>query len=240
MRQTALITGAAKRIGRAIAAALASQGFDIGVHYGNSRDEAISFVAELEFMGVRAHALQADLADPQQVEMLFARTCEVLGPIQVLVNNASVFLDDSFETLDPHSFQTHFNTNTLAPLLLSKAMANQNPLPEDASIINLIDQRTLRPLPGFVSYGLSKAALHHATTLAATALAPRIRVNAIGPGPIIRSIHQTEADFRSETLSTPLQRQVWPEEVAEAVLYLVNAHSVTGQMICVDSGQHLN
>jgi NAD(P)-dependent dehydrogenase (short-subunit alcohol dehydrogenase family) len=240
MRRIALITGAAKRIGRAISAALASQGFDIGVHYGNSRDEALSFVAELEFMGVRAHALQADLADPEQVETLFTRTIEALGPVQVLVNNASIFLDDRFETLDAKSFLTHFQTNTLAPLLLSKAMKNQDPVPNDACIINLIDQRILRPLPGFISYGLSKAALHHATTLAASELAPNIRVNAIGPGPIIRSIHQTEDDFRTETLSTPLQRQVWPEEVAEAVLYLVNAHSVTGQMICVDSGQHLN
>lgn len=237
--KTALITGAAKRIGRAIALRLAQDGYDIGVHYSTSEREAQALVAEITAMGVKAVALKADLADATQATDLFQRAVSALGPIGVLVNNASIFQNDEIGDLSVAGFQTHAVTNLLSPLMLSQAFAAQTEIPEEASIINLIDQRVLRPSPPFLSYALSKAGLWHATRTLAQALAPRVRVNAIGPGPILQSIHQTPDDFALEAQSTLLQRPASPEEVAETVIYLLSAKSVTGQMICVDSGQHL-
>lgn len=240
MTKTALVTGAAKRIGRAIALTLANAGYDIGVHYGQSRDDALALVTELEALGVRARAIQGDLSDVARVPGLIEKTREALGPIDVLVNNASVFADDRARSLTLNSWQTHMDTNLLAPVLLSQAFAAQPDIRENASIINMIDQRVLKPSPPFFSYSLSKAGLWHATRTLAQALAPNVRVNAVGPGPTLRSIHQSEADFAREARSTLLQKPTSPEEVAAAVIYLLNAPSVTGQMICVDSGQHLN
>jgi NAD(P)-dependent dehydrogenase (short-subunit alcohol dehydrogenase family) len=238
--KTALVTGAAKRIGRAIALTLANAGYDIGVHYGQSRDDALKLVSELEALGVRARAIQGDLSDVARVPGLIEKTREALGPIDVLVNNASVFADDRARSLTLASWQTHMDTNLLAPVLLSQAFAAQPDIREGASIINMIDQRVLKPSPPFFSYSLSKAGLWHATRTLAQALAPNVRVNAVGPGPTLRSIHQSEADFAREARSTLLQKPTSPEEVAAAVIYLLSAPSVTGQMICVDSGQHLN
>lgn len=240
MIKTALVTGAAKRIGRAIALTLAKAGYDIGVHYGQSRDDALKLVSELEALGVRARAIQGDLSDVARVPGLIEKTREALGPIDVLVNNASVFADDRARSLTLASWQMHMDTNLLAPVLLSQAFAAQADIREGASIINMIDQRVLKPSPPFFSYSLSKAGLWHATRTLAQALAPNVRVNAVGPGPTLRSIHQSEADFAREARSTLLQKPTSPEEVAAAVIYLLNAPSVTGQMICVDSGQHLN
>ncbi len=237
---TALVTGAAKRIGRAIAVALARAGYDIAVHYGQSHDAADALVRELEAIGVRAAAVQADLSDITSTSTLIDRTRDALGPIGVLVNNASVFADDRALTMTAEGWQMHMGTNLLAPILLSQAFAAQTDIGDGASIINLIDQRVLKPSPPFFSYGLSKAGLWHATRTLAQALAPRIRVNAVGPGPTLKSIHQSEADFAREANATLLQKPTSPEEVAAAVIYLLSAPSVTGQMICVDSGQHLN
>ncbi|MGN6423866.1 MAG: SDR family oxidoreductase [Asticcacaulis sp.] len=239
MTKTALVTGAAKRIGRAIALKLARDGYDIGVHYGRSRDDALALVAKLEALGVRAAAVQADLAEVATVTRLIDDTRATLGPISVLINNASVFADDRARNLTLDSWRLHMDTNLLTPVMLSQAFAAQADLPEHASIINLIDQRVLKPSPPFFSYGLSKAGLWHATRTLAQALAPHIRVNAIGPGPTLKSIHQSEQDFAREARATLLQKPTSPEEVAEAAVFLLNASSVTGQMICVDSGQHL-
>ena len=239
MTKTALVTGAAKRIGRAIATTLARAGYSIAVHYGTSREEAEAVAAELQTFGVRAVAVQADLGDVTQAPRLIADARNALGPINVLVNNASVFADDRVATVTADSWRTHIDTNLLAPILLAQAFAAQPDLPTDSSIINLIDQRVLKPSPVFFSYGLSKAGLWHATRILAQDLAPRIRVNAVGPGPTLKSIHQSQADFDREARATLLQKATSPEEVAATVLYLLNAPSVTGQMICVDSGQHL-
>lgn len=239
LTKTALVTGAAKRIGRAIALALARDGYDIGVHYGQSHGDAVALVDELTALGVKASALQADLSQVATVADLVTAARAALGPLSVLVNNASVFADDRARSLTVASWQTHMDTNLLAPVLLSQAFAAQDDLPEGASIINMIDQRVLKPSPPFFSYGLSKAGLWHATRTLAQALAPKIRVNAVGPGPTLKSVHQSEADFAREARSTLLQKPTSPEEVAAAVIYLLNAPSVTGQMICVDSGQHL-
>lgn len=240
MTKTALVTGAAKRIGRAIALALAGAGYDIGVHYGQSRDDALALVTELEALGVKAHAIQGDLSDVANVAGVIGKARAALGPLDVLVNNASVFADDRARSLTIESWQTHMDTNLLAPVLLSQAFAAQADIRPGASIINMIDQRVLKPSPPFFSYSMSKAGLWHATRTLAQALAPHIRVNAVGPGPTLRSIHQSEKDFEREARSTLLQKPTSPEEVAAAVIYLLNAPSVTGQMICVDSGQHLN
>jgi len=237
--QTALVTGAAKRIGRAIATTLAHAGYDIAVHYGTSGEDAAAVAAELQTLGVRAVPVQADLGDVRQAGRLIDDAREALGPIGVLVNNASVFADDRVATVTADSWRTHIDTNLLAPILLAQAFAAQSDLPASASIINLIDQRVLKPSPVFFSYGLSKAGLWHATRILAQDLAPRIRVNAVGPGPTLKSIHQSQADFDREARATLLQKPTSPEEVAATVLYLLNAPSVTGQMICVDSGQHL-
>ena len=240
LQRIALVTGAAKRIGRAIAIALANAGYDIGVHYGNSHDDALALVRELEALGVRAHAIQGDLSDVANVPGLISKASAALGPIDVLVNNASVFADDRARSLTIDSWQMHMDTNLLAPVLLAQAFAAQPDIRPGASIINMIDQRVLKPSPPFFSYSMSKAGLWHATRTLAQALAPHIRVNAVGPGPTLRSIHQSEKDFEREARSTLLQKPTSPEEVAAAVIYLLNAPSVTGQMICVDSGQHLN
>ena len=240
LQRTALVTGAAKRIGRAIALALARSGYNIGVHYGQSREDALALVSELEALGIKAHAIQGDLNDVANVAGVIGKAREALGPLDVLVNNASVFADDRARSLTIESWQTHMDTNLLAPVLLSQAFAAQSDIRPGASIINMIDQRVLKPSPPFFSYSMSKAGLWHATRTLAQALAPHIRVNAVGPGPTLRSIHQSEADFAREARSTLLQKPTSPEEVAAAVIYLLNAPSVTGQMICVDSGQHLN
>ena len=220
--------------------ALARQGYDVAVHYNQSEQDAVELVGELKSVGARAVAVQADLSQTAAVANLIDDTVKALGPLGVLINNASVFADDRAGSVTVESFTTHIDTNLLAPILLSQAFAAQSHLPADASIINLIDQRVLKPSPPFFSYGLSKAGLWHATRTLAQALAPHIRVNAVGPGPTLKSIHQSEKDFERESRATLLQRPTSPEEVAAAVVYLLNAPSVTGQMICVDSGQHLN
>ena len=236
---TALVTGAAKRIGRTIARQIAAQGFDVVVHYGSSADEAAALVDDLRGLGVRATAVRADLGQPDQVPSLLHTARAALGPIRVLVNNASVFFDDRLPNLTLAGCRRHLDTNLLSPLLLAQTFAAQPDLPDAAVIVNVIDQRVLKPSPPFFSYGLSKAALWYATRTMAQELAPRVRVNAVGPGPVLPSIHQRPADFEREAQSTLLQHAATPDEVAAAVVYLVSAPSVTGQMICVDSGQHL-
>ncbi|MDC7675772.1 SDR family oxidoreductase [Asticcacaulis machinosus] len=239
-RKSALVTGAAKRIGRAIAFELARQGYDIGVHYGRSDADARKLKDQLLALGVTAVTVQADLSDTGSVKALLPKAVEALGPISLLVNNASVFADDRLGSMTEESWQSHIDTNLKAPILLSQAFAAQAEVPDGASIINIIDQRVLKPSPPFFSYGLSKAGLWHATRTLAQELAPKIRVNAVGPGPTLPSIHQSAEDFAEEARSILLQKPTTPEEIAAAVAYLAQASSVTGQMICVDGGQHLN
>jgi NAD(P)-dependent dehydrogenase (short-subunit alcohol dehydrogenase family) len=237
MRGPALVTGAARRIGRTLALALADAGFDVAVHYRTSKAEAEAVVAEVEARGRKAVALQADLAVEGKAAGLFDRAAHALGPLTLLVNNASVFREDSFASMTRDSWDAHMETNLRSPLALSQAFALQ--APDGACIVNLLDQRVWKPNPQFFSYALSKAALWAATRTLAQALAPRIRVNAVGPGPTLPSIHQAPEDFAAEAANTPLGRRATPEEIARAVLYLVDASSVTGQMIAVDGGQHL-
>lgn len=236
-RGAALVTGGARRIGRAIALRLAGAGFDVAIHYGASRDEAEATVEAVRALGRRAAVVQADLTDEAEVRTLIPAAVEALGPLTVLVNNASVFEDDRVGGLSRETWDRHIETNLRAPIVLAEAFAAQ--ASDGACIINLLDQRVLKPDPRFFSYALSRNGLWWATRTLAQALAPRIRVNGVGPGPTLPSIHQTPADFAAEAAAVPLARAGSPEAVADAVLWLVDADLVTGQMIAVDGGQHL-
>ena len=237
MRGAALVTGGARRIGRTLCLMLAQAGFDVAVHYRGSAEEAETVRAEMEALGRRAVTLDADLAAEGSAAPLIARAAAALGPVTLLVNNASVFEEDTLESMSREGWDAHFETNLRSPIALIQAFAAQ--APEGSSVINLLDQRVWKPNPQFFTYSLTKAALWFATRTLAQALAPRIRVNGVGPGPTLPSIHQAAGEFEAEALNVPLQRRATPEEIGRAVLYLVDARSVTGQMIAVDGGQHL-
>ena len=234
-----LITGAAHRIGRAIAFDLAAHGFGVAVHYNSSADAAQELVASITEVGGRAVAVQAELADEEQVKNLIPTATKVLGPLTVLVNNASLFENDTVEDCTRESWDMHMDVNLRAPFVLSQVFAEQLPDGLEGSIINLLDQRVWNLTPFFMSYTVSKTALWTLTQTLALALAPKIRVNAVGPGPTIRNERQTEDDFARQWSEIPLARRVMPEEIADAVRFLINAPSMTGQMIAMDGGQHL-
>ncbi|MCU0733042.1 MAG: SDR family oxidoreductase [Hyphomonas sp.] len=237
----ALITGAARRIGRAIALDMARNGYGVGVHYRNSRAEADALVEEIAAGGGKAVALDADLADTKAVARLVERCAEALGtPPCCLINNASEFLLDSIDTLTEDLWDTHQTINLKAPVFLAQSMLHHLPPDVEGNIVNIIDQRVWKLTPDFFSYTISKAGLWTATRTLAQALAPRIRVNAIGPGPVLQSVHQTPADFAAEQSSTLLKRGPSPEEIAAAVRFILATPSMTGQMIALDAGQHLS
>lgn len=239
MAQAALITGGAVRIGRAIALRLCGFGFSIAIQYRSSKQDADAALAAIAETGGRALAFEADLDEHAQVEALFPAVNASMGCISCLINNASYFADDRVETLTEPSWRKHMATNLEAPVFLAQAFAAQLPAGETGNIVNIVDQRVLRPNPLFFSYTLSKSALWAATKTMAQALAPRIRVNAIGPGPTLKSIHQTEKEFEHERASMPLGHGATPEEIADAVAFILSAPAMTGQMIALDGGQHL-
>jgi NAD(P)-dependent dehydrogenase (short-subunit alcohol dehydrogenase family) len=237
-RKTVLITGAAKRLGRALALDFAAQGWAVGVHCHGSRDEAVSVVDEISRMGGRSAALSADLAKTSELSGLMAAAA-VLGPVTCLVNNASVFVYDDVATVTPQQWNQHLAVNVTAPLFLTQAFAAALALGVHGNVINIIDQRVWKPTPHFVSYQASKSLLWSLTQTMAQALAPRIRVNGIGPGPMLQSVHQTEAEFLAQCAAVPLKRSTSPDEIARAVRFILDAPSMTGQMIALDAGQHL-
>jgi NAD(P)-dependent dehydrogenase (short-subunit alcohol dehydrogenase family) len=237
--QTALITGAAKRIGRAIALKLAAKGWDIAIHYRNSRDDADAAVAEIRALGVRAAAIPADLANAKDIQQLVPRCAEALGAPTCLVNNASEFQLDTIGSATMETWDTHLDINLKAPVFLAQALARHLPDGQNGNVINIIDQRVWKLTPDFFSYTISKAGLWTATRTLAQALAPRVRVNAIGPGPVLKSVHQTDQDFDAEVQSTLLKRGPTPGEIAAAVCFILEAPAMTGQMIALDGGQHL-
>jgi NAD(P)-dependent dehydrogenase (short-subunit alcohol dehydrogenase family) len=238
-RGAALVTGGARRIGRALAQACAEAGFDVAIHVRNPGDDAEAAAGEVRSAGRRAAILGCDLRKESALVALVGEVEAELGPVTLLVNSASVFEEDAFETLNRASWDLHMETNLRAPLVLSQAFARRLPADREGLIVNILDQRVWRPTPEFFSYSLSKAALWDATRMMAQALAPRVRVNAIGPGPTLQSIHQDPADFAAEAGGTLMGRPVPPAEIAQALRYLIDATSVTGQMIACDSGQHL-
>lgn len=232
----ALITGGGRRIGRAIALALADAGYAVALHAHRSRADAEALAAEIAGQGGRAIVVLGDLADTQAVRGLVPAAA-VLGPLTLLVNSAAEFEPDDIATLEPAHLARTLTVNLAAPLFLAQAFAAQ--APAGASIVNVLDQRVFKPTPRFLSYTLSKSALHTATTTLAQALAPRVRVNAVAPGPTLPSPRQSDAEFAAQAATLPLARGPDPDDIAAAVLYLAGADSVTGVTIPVDGGQHL-
>jgi len=238
-RGAALVTGAARRIGRVLALNCAEAGYDVALHCRVIDDDAESVAAEIRALGRRAALFTRDLRKESETAPLVGEAEAELGPVNLLVNSASVFEEDAFASMNRHSWDLHMETNLRGPLVLAQAFARRITGERQGLIVNILDQRVLRTQPAFFSYSLSKAALWEATRMMALALAPRVRVNGIGPGPVLASIHQTADDFAEEAASTPLARAVDPREIAQALRYLIDAPSVTGQMIAIDSGQHL-
>lgn len=236
----ALVTGGGRRIGRAIAEDLAAHGFAVAVHCNTSRDEAEGVVEGIIGRGGRAAVVQADLSDRLATAGLVAKAAEALGrPLGLLVNSASVFEVDSIDDFEEDVWDRHFDLHLKAPVMLARQMAAGLPDGADGLVVNVIDQRVWRLTPRYFSYTLSKASLWNATQTMAQALAPRIRVNAIGPGPTLPSSRQTEADFKAQTDRLILEHGPALGEFGATIRYLWQARSVTGQMIALDGGQHL-
>jgi len=239
MPMAALVTGGAQRIGRALALALAKDGFAVAIHYNHSRTTADSLVERIRVNGGKAIAIDADLADEAAVTALLPRAERELGPIGCLVNNAAIFADDTVETATRESWELHLAVNLRAPFILMQNFAARLPVQMGGVVVNLLDQRVWSLTPYFVSYTLAKAGLWTLTQTMALALAPRIRVNGIGPGPTLPSPRQTPEQFARQRAMMPLQRGTSPREIAAAMRFILSAPAMTGQMIALDGGQHL-
>jgi NAD(P)-dependent dehydrogenase (short-subunit alcohol dehydrogenase family) len=236
--RAALVTGGAKRIGAAIAADLAAHGFRVAVHYNGSDDAANALAREIRERGGTAEIFGCDLEHPEACGGLIEQVAAKLGPLDLLVNNASTFLPDRADKPDLHLMDRHFSVHVRAPTILAAAFSAQKNLHEGL-IVNVIDQRVLAPNPKFYSYLLSKAAMWMATQTMAQTFAPRIRVNAIGPGPTLPSKRQSEQDFARQTMALPLGRGPALDEFGATVRYFYENRSITGQLIALDGGQHL-
>jgi NAD(P)-dependent dehydrogenase (short-subunit alcohol dehydrogenase family) len=235
----ALVTGAATRIGRAIALDLAQVGWNVAVHYRNSAEEAASAVREIEAMGRRAVAIKADLARESEVARIVPQAAAALGSLACLVNSASTFEMDDIRSMTRASWDHHIETNLRAPLVLSQAFAAQLPKGQTGAIVNMLDERVWKLTPYFLSYTVAKSGLWTLTRTLALALAPRIRVNGIGPGPTLPSPRQSETQFKAQWDSMPLKRGTTPAEICRAVRFILESPALTGQMIALDGGQHL-
>lgn len=236
----ALVTGAGKRIGRALALSLADSGYDVAVHYNSSKVAADEVAQLIRTKGQRAAVLQADLTQETSTAALIDQSCEAFGPLQLLINSASVFEHDDWQSMTRDSWDLHMNANLRAPVKLAQDFARQASQDENNLIVNIIDQRVLKLTPQFLSYTTSKAALFTMTKTLAQALGPQgIRVNAIGPGPTLKNPRQSDEDWRRQNEATVLGHGANPEDICKALHYLTTAKAVTGQMIAVDGGQHL-
>lgn len=245
----ALVTGAGARLGRAMALYLAGRGFDVAVHYSTSQEGAEETAAAIRALGRRAVTLHADLLDEDQTQTLFPRAVEALGgPVTCLINNASIFEYDTVQTASRQSWDRHLESNLRAPFVLTQAMAGQGleagrderGEPQAVGlIVNMIDQRVHKLTPEFMTYTIAKMGLWAMTRTTAQALAPAIRVNAIGPGPTLKGARQTEAHFTSQRANTVLGRGANPADITAALGYFLDAPAVTGQLLCIDGGQHL-
>lgn len=237
--RSVLVTGAAKRLGRAIALDLAQAGWDIALHYNSSDADAQETATEIAKAGRRVALLKADLSREADTQVLIGRALSELGSLSALVNSASLFEDDDWQSATRTSWDVHMNVNLRAPFILSQQFARSLPEGANGAIVNIIDQRVLKPTPQFISYSLSKAGLHWLNTTLAQALAPRIRVNGVAPGPTMINARQTEENFRRQREATLLGTGADPQDICGAVRYLLDARAVTGMMIAVDGGQHL-
>jgi NAD(P)-dependent dehydrogenase (short-subunit alcohol dehydrogenase family) len=245
----ALVTGGGKRLGRAMALYLGARGYEVAVHYASSRAEAEATAAELRALGRRAEALGADLLREAETRALVPRAAEALGgPLTLLVNNASIFEPDTILTGTRESWDRHIESNLRAPVALTQAFAASAPEPvrdehgepvAQALVVNMIDQRVLKLTPDFMSYTIAKMGLWAFTRTAAQALAPQVRVNAIGPGPTLRGIRQSAEHFANQRAATILNRGANVSDITSALGFFIDAPAVTGQLLCIDGGQHL-
>jgi NAD(P)-dependent dehydrogenase (short-subunit alcohol dehydrogenase family) len=235
--KAALITGAARRIGRAIATHLAGEGWDIAIHYNTSREEALSLEAEVRRLGTDCRLYPANLNDPAAADPLIERCVRELPHARLLVNSASIFKRDTVATLDPALWDEHLRINALSPILLTRAFHRLGKQPN--CVINMLDQKVANVTPDFFSYTISKLALHNATRMLAMSLWPKTRVNGIAPGLVLRSGDQTEEQFRQVHARTPLGVGPSLEDVCRAVSLLANTPSITGQVVTIDGGRHL-
>jgi NAD(P)-dependent dehydrogenase (short-subunit alcohol dehydrogenase family) len=248
MTQRALVTGGARRLGRAMALYLAGRGYDVAIHYASSQHEAESVVQEIRALGRQSVALQADLLIEAETASLVAQAADALGgPLTLLINNASIFDYDTFGTATRESWDRHFESNLRAPFVLTQDFAAQAPKADRsgseprarAMIVNMLDQRVLKLTPEFTTYTLAKMGLWALTRTAAQGLAPDIRVNAIGPGPTLQGARQSADHFNRQRAATVLQRGADPADICAALGYFLDAPAVTGQLLCIDGGQHL-
>ncbi|MCC7276117.1 MAG: SDR family oxidoreductase [Alphaproteobacteria bacterium] len=237
--RAALVTGAGRRIGRALALDLARSGWAVAVHHHGSGEAAAAVVETILAAGGRAIAVAGDLADETATATLVGRAAAALGPVGVLVNNASVFERDEALTATRESWDAHLAVNLRAPFVLTQSLARALPRDAEGVVVNLLDERVWSLTPHFVSYTVSKSALWTLTRTLALALAPRIRVNGIGPGPTLPSPRQSPGQFAAQCASVPLGRGTSPEEICTALRFILDASSMTGQMIALDGGQHL-
>jgi len=235
-----LVTGGAKRIGRAIVERLARDGWDIAIHYNGSAADAEKLASDVRDGGGNAVALGADLTDEAAVTRLAGDAAEALGGLNALVNNASIFKRDDLNDDNRDVWELHMAVHVRAPYILSRALLRGLAPDAGGAVVNIVDQRVLNPSSHFLSYTLSKMALWDQTQVLARAMAPRVRVNAIGPGPVLPSSRQSDDDFERQARQTPLGHAVDPAEIAAAAAFLLDAPSVSGQIIAVDAGQHLN
>jgi NAD(P)-dependent dehydrogenase (short-subunit alcohol dehydrogenase family) len=237
--RNALVTGAAKRLGRAIALDLARHGWNVAIHYNTSEREARVTCEDAQSAGAKAVLVKADLAREEETQKIVEQATRELGPLTALINSASVFENDQWYSADRASWNKHMEVNLRSPLVLIQNFAKQLPKDREGAVVNLLDQRLLKPVPDFLSYGVSRAGLHWLTVTLAQALGPRIRVNAVAPGPTLKGARQTPAHFEQERAATILGRGSEPQDICDAVRYLLEARAVTGQTITVDGGQHL-
>ena len=235
----ALVTGSSKRIGKAMALALAEKGWSVAVHFNGSKEEADKTVWELKKFDVKAEAFRCDLSQEGETSRLIGRINRHMGPLSLLVNNAACFELDRVETATRETWDKHLETNLRAPFVLSQTFAEQLPDETQGLIVNMLDQRVWNLTPHFLSYTVAKAGLWTLTQTLAQAFGPKIRVNGIGPGFTLAAPNQSQAHFESRWKNTPLKKSATPDDVVSALLYLISAESVTGQMIALDGGQHL-
>jgi NAD(P)-dependent dehydrogenase (short-subunit alcohol dehydrogenase family) len=246
---TALVTGAARRLGRAMALRLAERGHDVVVHYSGSAEAAEATAEEIRALGRKAATVRADLTVESEMQGLLPAAAEAIGaPLTVLINNASIFEYDNMQTATRESWDRHIDSNLRAPFVLSQALAAQIPPAEPDEngepearglIVNMIDQRVRKLTPEFMTYTIAKMGLWALTQTSAQALAPHIRVNAIGPGPTMQGARQSAEHFARQRAATVLERGANPEDITAALGYFLDAPAVTGQLLCVDGGQHL-
>ena len=240
-RPVVLVTGAAKRLGRAIALDLAAHGFDVAVHYRGSESDALATVAELQAAGAAAHAFQADLSDEDACRALLPAVVAHFKRIDAVVNNASTFEYDNPASFSVASMDKHWRANTAPAVLLAQALhAHLSGCAEIGCVVNIIDQKLWNPNPDYFSYTLSKAALQAATVMLAQALAPQVRVCGVAPGVTLVSGPMNDGEFAAAHQMTPLQRSSTPEDIARAVRFLIESPAITGTTLLVDGGQHLS